>query len=79
MIRKSGHRFSEKIMLKQRDENMMRFTAIASCSQGPELGLTRMLDPRNSLTRVHSRDHVPGCLDLAMRLTHVPRELTDAN
>jgi hypothetical protein len=25
MIRKSGNRFSEKIMLKQRDEIMMRF------------------------------------------------------
>jgi hypothetical protein len=30
MIRKSGHRFSEKIMLKQRDEIMMRFHLIAS-------------------------------------------------
>jgi len=26
MIRKSGNRFSEKIMLKQRDEIVMRFT-----------------------------------------------------
>jgi hypothetical protein len=30
MIRKSGSRFSEKIMLKQRDEIMMRFHLIAS-------------------------------------------------
>jgi hypothetical protein len=30
MIRKSGNRFSEKIMLKQRDEIMMRFLPIAS-------------------------------------------------
>jgi hypothetical protein len=30
MIRKSGDRFSEKIMLKQRDETMMRFHLIAS-------------------------------------------------
>jgi hypothetical protein len=30
MIRKSGNRFSEKIMLKQRDEIMMRFRLIAS-------------------------------------------------
>jgi hypothetical protein len=30
MIRKSGNRFSEKIMLKQRDEIMMRFHIIAS-------------------------------------------------
>jgi hypothetical protein len=30
MIRKSGNRFSEKIMLKQRDEIMMRLNLIAS-------------------------------------------------
>jgi hypothetical protein len=30
MIRKSGNRFSEKIMLNQRDEIMMRFDQIAS-------------------------------------------------
>jgi hypothetical protein len=30
MIRKSGNRFSEKTMLKQRDEIMMRFNLIAS-------------------------------------------------
>jgi hypothetical protein len=30
MIRKSGNRFSEKIMLKQTDEFMMRFHRIAS-------------------------------------------------
>jgi hypothetical protein len=30
MIRKSGNRFSEKIMLKQRDEIVMRFRLIAS-------------------------------------------------
>jgi hypothetical protein len=30
MIRKSGNRFSEKIMLKQRDEIMMRFRGNAS-------------------------------------------------
>ncbi len=30
MIRKSAKRFSEKIMLKQRDEIMMRFYEIAS-------------------------------------------------
>jgi hypothetical protein len=30
MVRKSGIRFSEKIMLKQRDEIMMRFHLIAS-------------------------------------------------
>jgi hypothetical protein len=30
MIRKSGNRFSEKIMLKQGDEIMMRFNLIAS-------------------------------------------------
>jgi hypothetical protein len=30
MIRKSGNRFSEKIMLKQRDEIMMRFHLLAS-------------------------------------------------
>jgi hypothetical protein len=30
MIRKSGNRFSEKIMLKQRDEIMMRLSEIAS-------------------------------------------------
>jgi len=30
MIRKSGNRFSEKIMLKQKDEIMMRFQLIAS-------------------------------------------------
>jgi hypothetical protein len=30
MIRKSGNRFSEKIMPKQRDEIMMRFNLIAS-------------------------------------------------
>jgi hypothetical protein len=30
MIRKNGNRFSEKIMLKQRDEIMMRFHLIAS-------------------------------------------------
>jgi len=30
MIRKNGNRFSEKIMLKQRDEIMMRFDKIAS-------------------------------------------------
>jgi hypothetical protein len=30
MIRKSGNRFSEKIMLKQRDEIMMRFHLITS-------------------------------------------------
>jgi hypothetical protein len=30
MIRKSGGRFSEKIMLKQRDEIMMRFHLVAS-------------------------------------------------
>jgi hypothetical protein len=28
MIRKSGNRFSEKIMLKQRDEMMIRFNRI---------------------------------------------------
>jgi DNA-binding HxlR family transcriptional regulator len=32
MIRKSGNRFSKKIMLKQRDEIMMRFYLIASRS-----------------------------------------------
>jgi hypothetical protein len=30
MIRKSGNRFSEKIMLKQRDEIMIRFNIIGS-------------------------------------------------
>jgi hypothetical protein len=30
MIRKSGGRFSEKIMLKQRDEIMIRFSLIGS-------------------------------------------------
>jgi hypothetical protein len=30
MIRKSGNRFSEKIMLKQRDAIMMRFLVIPS-------------------------------------------------
>jgi hypothetical protein len=30
MIRKSGHRFSEKIMLKQRNEIMIRFNLIGS-------------------------------------------------
>ncbi len=30
MIRKSGNRFSEKIMLKQRDEIMIRFNQIGS-------------------------------------------------
>jgi hypothetical protein len=30
MIRKSGNRFSEKIMLKQRGEIMMRFHQMAS-------------------------------------------------
>jgi hypothetical protein len=30
MIRKSGDRFSEKIMLKQRDEIMIRFNLIGS-------------------------------------------------
>jgi hypothetical protein len=30
MIRKSGDRFSEKIMLKQRDEIMIRFNPIGS-------------------------------------------------
>jgi hypothetical protein len=30
MIRKSGNRFSDKIMLKQRDRIMMRFRLIAS-------------------------------------------------
>jgi hypothetical protein len=30
MIRKSGNRFSEKIMLKQKDEFMIRFTRIMS-------------------------------------------------
>jgi hypothetical protein len=30
MIRKSGNRFSEKIMLKQRDEIMIRFSLIGS-------------------------------------------------
>jgi len=29
MMRKSGNRFSEKIMLKQKDEVMMRFLVIA--------------------------------------------------
>jgi hypothetical protein len=33
MIRKSGNRFSEKIMLEQRDEIMMRFHLIASWSR----------------------------------------------
>ena len=32
MIRKSGNRFSEKIMLNQRDETMMRFLVVASWS-----------------------------------------------
>jgi hypothetical protein len=30
MIRKSGNRFSEKIMLKERDEIMIRFDLIGS-------------------------------------------------
>jgi hypothetical protein len=30
MIRKSGNRFSEKIMLEQRDEIMIRFNLIGS-------------------------------------------------
>jgi hypothetical protein len=30
MIRKSGNRFSERIMLKQRDEIMIRFNLIGS-------------------------------------------------
>jgi hypothetical protein len=30
LIRKSGNRFSEKVMLKQRDKIMMRFYLIAS-------------------------------------------------
>ena len=30
MIRESGNRFSEKIMLKQRDEIMIRFDQIGS-------------------------------------------------
>jgi hypothetical protein len=30
MIRKSGNRFSEKIMLKQRDEIIIRFDLIGS-------------------------------------------------
>ena len=30
MIRKSGNRFSEKIMLKQKDKIMMQFYLIAS-------------------------------------------------
>jgi hypothetical protein len=30
MIRKSGNRFSEKIMLKQRDEIMIRYRRIGS-------------------------------------------------
>src|SRR6202022_5110462 len=34
MIRKSGNRFSEKIMLKQRDETMIRFNLIGSWSSG---------------------------------------------
>src|ERR1700730_4418968 len=33
MIRKSGSRFSEKIMLKQRDETMIRFNLIGSWSR----------------------------------------------
>jgi hypothetical protein len=33
MIRKSGNRFSEKIMLEQRDESMIRFRLIASCAK----------------------------------------------
>jgi len=33
MIRKSGNRFSEKIMLKQRDEIMIRFNLIGSWSR----------------------------------------------
>jgi hypothetical protein len=32
MIRKSGNRFSEKIMLKQRDESVIRFNLIGSRS-----------------------------------------------
>jgi hypothetical protein len=35
MIRKSGHRFSEKIMLKQRDKRVMQFNLIASGSYLP--------------------------------------------
>ncbi|SHG06798.1 hypothetical protein SAMN05443248_0169 [Bradyrhizobium erythrophlei] len=34
MIRKSGTRFSEKIMLKQSDEILIRFNPIASESGG---------------------------------------------
>jgi hypothetical protein len=30
MIRKSGNRFSEKVMLKQKDEIMIRFNLIGS-------------------------------------------------
>jgi len=37
MIRKSGNRFSEKIMLKQRDEIVMRFRLIASWSRASVL------------------------------------------
>src|SRR6266853_4651928 len=34
MIRKSGNRFSEEIMLKQRDKTMIRFNLIGSWSSG---------------------------------------------
>jgi len=34
MIRKSGNRFSEEIMLKQRDKTMIRFNLIGSWSDG---------------------------------------------
>jgi hypothetical protein len=33
----NGNRFSEKIMLKQIDENMIRFYVIASCSHASAL------------------------------------------
>src|ERR1700686_4292346 len=36
MIRKSGNRFSEKIMLKQKDEIMMRLNLIGSWARFPD-------------------------------------------
>jgi hypothetical protein len=50
MIRKSGNRFSEKIMLKQRDEIMMRFRQIASWSHVRQKPL-RLIDTGDQVSR----------------------------
>src|ERR1700736_3654968 len=63
MIRKSGSRFSEKIMLKQRDETMIRFNLIGSWSRARHHPRKRVIQySRDACDRMdRRRTGCPAC------------------